>query len=214
MLRIVLGAAALTLFAPWAFACEGQTGKVIFEDKFTDDTGGWVFGADWSLLLKPPGATVTVAAANEGASTAILNQTFTATLGDFCTEGTFPANAEQLNAGIGVVFWGIDYSNYWSAAAYADGSVNLSKLANNQWSTIFETMTKNVVKTSPADVNSVRAVVKNGTITVIVNGQTVKSVRAQFPSGDLKFGFRRSYRKSSTAEVLFNAGPYKVTTAE
>lgn len=35
MLRILFGVVALALFLPEAFACDGQTGKVIFEDTFT-----------------------------------------------------------------------------------------------------------------------------------------------------------------------------------
>ncbi len=49
MLRILFGAAALALFVPVVFACDGQTGKVIFEDNFTDDSGGWLFGQDDAL---------------------------------------------------------------------------------------------------------------------------------------------------------------------
>ena len=66
MLRILFGVAALALCTPAAFACDGQTGKVIYEDKFTDDSGGWIFGADNGLVLKAPGATVTFPASNEG----------------------------------------------------------------------------------------------------------------------------------------------------
>ncbi|MGH6836925.1 MAG: hypothetical protein ACREC9_15625 [Methylocella sp.] len=213
MFRILIGAAALALSAPAAFACDGQTGKVIFEDNFTDDAGGWNFGEASGLLLKAPGATLSVPA-GESAWIAALNLTFSATQGDFCTGSPFPADAAKLDAGIGVAFWGTDDSNLWTATAYAGGTVNLAKIANNKWSSIFETTTNNVVKTGPTDVNSVRAVVKNGKITVIVNGQTVKSVRAQIPSGDLKFGFRRSYRNSSPPPVSFTIGPYKVTAVE
>jgi len=59
-LRILFAAAtAFALCAPAAFACEGQTGKVIFEDKFTDDSGGWKWAApdteikNGSLFLRP-----------------------------------------------------------------------------------------------------------------------------------------------------------------
>ncbi len=168
------------------------------------------------LILKPPGATTRVdPVSGQSGSTANLNQTFTATQGDFCTEGPFPADPAKTNAGIGVLFWGTDYSNYWGATAYADGAVWLSKLANNQWSTIFSTPpNSNLVKTGPTDVNSVRAVVKNGTITIIVNGKTVRSVRAQMPGGDLKFGFKRSFMNASSQPVVFTVGPYKVTALE
>jgi hypothetical protein len=79
---------------------------------------------------------------------------------------------------------------------------------------VWEAPTNNLVKTGPTDVNSVRAVVKNGTITVIVNGQTVKSVRAQIPNGDLKFGIYGQYGKSSATPVSFTVHSYKVTAGE
>jgi hypothetical protein len=213
MLRVFFGVLALLLFEPVAFACDGQTGKVIFEDNFTDDSGGWAFGE--TFVLKAPGATLAASAAEAGSAGAQFNQTFTATQGDFCVEMSFPANAAQLDAYIGVKFLGADDTSFWLALIRADGSkVRLVKRANNQWSTIWEAATNNVIKTGPTDVNSVRAIVKNGAITVIVNGQTIKSVRAQIPSGDLKFGFHAEYNKTSATPVLFPVRSYKVTAVE
>lgn len=54
----------------------------------------------------------------------------------------------------------------------------------------------------------------NGTIAVIVNGQTVKSVGAQIPGGDFKFGFHVAYNKASATPVLFPVRTYKVTAVE
>ncbi|MCI0466978.1 MAG: hypothetical protein L0Y57_08245 [Beijerinckiaceae bacterium] len=214
MLRILYGAAAFALFAPWAYACEGQTGKVIFEDKFTDDSGGWSFGEDLGLVLKAPGAMIKVDAADGGSARTQLNETFTASQGDFCAEMSFPPDAAQLDARIGVVFLGADYSNYWMAEVFSTGKVALYKKANSKWSTVWETATNNLVKTGPADVNSLRVAVKNGTVAVILNGQTVKNVRAQIPNGDLKFGVFGEYYKPSASPVWFPVRSYKVTAAE
>lgn len=214
MLRILFAAAVFTLLAPAAFACEGQTGKVIFEDKFTDDSGGWNFDEANGLVLKAPGATLMAVASDSGTYVSALNQTFTATGGDFCTEVALPPDAAKIKAGMGVIFWGKDSSNFWAATAFADGRVILAKRANDQWSTIVDTKTNNVVKTGPTDVNSVRVVVKNGTITIIVNKQTVKSIRALIPSDDLQFGFKGSYLNASTTPVLFSILSYKVTASE
>ena len=76
MLRLLFGAAALALFATRAFASDGQAGKVIFEDKLTDDSGGWNFGQDNGLLLKAPGATLAVPASDDGRGQPAFNQTF------------------------------------------------------------------------------------------------------------------------------------------
>jgi hypothetical protein len=215
MLRILFGASALLLFAPGAFACDRQTGKVIFEDKFTDDSGGWAFGKNSGLALKAPGATLALPATEEGATWWSLDATFNATQGDFCVEMSFPANAVQLDADIGVVFLATGARKFWTASVYTNGVVALSKLANNQLSSVWTTAAaNNLVKTGLTDVNSVRAVVKGGSITVIVNGQTVKSVRAAMPGGDLKFGFMGNYNKRSATPVFFPVHSYKVTAVE
>lgn len=215
MLRILFGVVALALSATAAFACDGQAGKVIFDDTFTDDSGGWTFGEDYGLALKAPGATLTADAAQGGSARGRLNETFSASQGDFCVEMFFPPDAVQLAAAIGVLFLATDNSNKWQAMARANGRAGLYKLTGNKWSTVWETPANNsLVKTGPTDVNSVRAVVKDGTITVIVNGQTVKSVRALFPSGNLKFGFGAEYNEPSAKPVLFTVHSYKVTAVE
>ena len=130
MLRILFGGLALLLFVPAAFACDGQTGNVIFEDKFTDDSGVWIFGG--ALILTAPGATAMAPASDIGAAQTSLNQTFNATQGDFCMEMSYPPDAAQLNA-----------------------FKHLSPFVETpKRSLIFETTTNNLVKTGPTDVNS------------------------------------------------------------
>jgi hypothetical protein len=215
MSRFLFAAAALTLFGPGAFACDGQTGKVIFEDKFADDAGGWSFGDDYGLSLKAPGAILKADAADGGSARSRLNETFSASQGDFCVDISFPQDATQLGAAVGVMFLATDNLNKWEALARADGRAGLYKMTANKWSTVWETpANSNLVKTGPTDVNFVRAVVKDGAITVIVNGQTVKTVRAKIPDGDLKFGFGVEYNKTSAAPVSFPVLSYKVTSVE
>lgn len=109
----------------------------------------------------------------------------------------------------------MDNLNKWEGAARADGRAGLYIMIANKWSTVWEApANNNLVKTGPTDVNSVRAVVKKGTITVIVNWQTVKSVRALIPAGDLKIGFFGEYAKPSTKPAVFTVRSYKVTAVE
>jgi len=98
-----------------------------------------------------------------------------------------------LDADIAIAFLATDYAKVWLVHVLADRKAELWKQTNGKHFTVWEAATNNLVKTRPTDVNSVRAVVKNGTIMVIVNGQAVKSVRAQIPGGDLKFGFYVEY---------------------
>ena len=154
-------------------ACDGQTGKVIFEDQFSDEQGGWDFNEKYGLRLKAPGAEQTVAAAEGGTFTAQINETFNATQADYCVEAILPANAEKLAGGFGVLFLATDYNNYWVTRVLATGAVGLYKKVNNQWSTVWEVTNNGLPKTGASDLNSVRVVVKSGTITVLVNDSNV-----------------------------------------
>lgn len=202
--------AALGLSASAALACEGQTGMVIFEDKFADDAGGWRFGS--GLALQAPGAVLTLPPAGK-ASRVWLNQTFNATEGDFCAEMSMPADAKDVNFGTGLVFLAVDNQNYWLAGAEGSGTAFLARVVNNK-SNIIWTVPDAAIKTDASAVNSVRAVVKNGAITVIVNGHTIKTVRAQIPSGDHLFGFLIQYTNGSATPVEASLRSYKVTEAK
>ena len=82
-------------------------------------------------------------------------------------EMSFPADAPQSDADIGGTFLATDYTNLWLATVHADGKAELWKQTNGKYFTVWKAATNNLVKTGPTDVNSVRAAVKNGTITVI-----------------------------------------------
>lgn len=169
-----------------AFACAGdQTGTVVLEDQFTDDSGGWdLTGA---AKVEPPSLVITVDPAF--VSRASLNQTFNATDGDYCVDVTLPANppANKPVAG-GLVFWASDYENYYLFQVSSNTSVGLWRLVGNRWSPIFKLADPQLVKTSGA--NNLRVVIKDGSIVLSVNGKEIKKVRAQTPPGSLRFGLR------------------------
>ena len=82
MLRVISVAFVLQFLAlTSAYACEGQPGKVIFEDKFTDDSGGWQFSPPIATV-KPP--VLEFALTTKRSNIATQNLTFHATLADFC----------------------------------------------------------------------------------------------------------------------------------
>ncbi len=203
-MRVLSAVAVLVIATSPALACEGQSGKIIFEDKFGDDMGGWTFGSQSGLTLTDAGAVLTLAGSESGRARAAQNQTFNATDGDFCAEVSFPPNSSEQPAGVGIEFLAADYFNSWLAKVTIGGKVGLYRLANKKWSTVWEVTGNVSVKSGPADVNAIRAVVKDNQITVIVNGQTIKSVRAAIPAGDLKFGIYAECQKSQSVPLDFN----------
>jgi hypothetical protein len=101
MLRIHFGAAALALFAQGAFACDGQTGKVIFEDKFSDDSEGWLFSEDYNLVFKRPEPRLRL---KQSIRTVSLIRRSLPRKGISVWKCPSPADAVQLDAAIEVLF--------------------------------------------------------------------------------------------------------------
>src|SRR5580704_6431368 len=162
MLRIPFAAAtAVALCAPGAFACEGQTGKVIFEDKFTDDTGGWTLGApdseikNGSLLLHANAHGVD----EKNTSSVAINVTFPAGDGDYCMEFVLPKQvAPDNDVGAGLHFWISDASRF-SFMIWTNKVTTLSKFSGGKWDQIFYEK-QAAIKLEPNAVNSLRVVAK------------------------------------------------------
>src|SRR5690349_16153142 len=99
MLKSIPAAALLFLAAmqtsAYAAECEGQKGSVIFEDDFTDDTGGWA--DDPRVIANFGNSGFTLHIQEPWTNWYFSNLTFTATEGDFCVEAVMPKPA----AGIG-----------------------------------------------------------------------------------------------------------------
>jgi hypothetical protein len=131
----------LCLLSATAMACPGQTGKVIFEDTFTDDSGGWQLGApdtevkDGALWLRPNPRGLT----EKGRNIASSVRTFSATDGDYCMEFVVPKPvAPDNDMLVGLLFWQASASDEYMWAQYTDGTTLLNKLAANKWTKIFQ----------------------------------------------------------------------------
>jgi hypothetical protein len=117
-----------------AIACEGQVGKVNYEDTFTDDTGGWDFTPS-AATVKPPDFVFAMSSKFSNLSSQVL--TFHATDADYCAEVIVPKSLAPDNKyGFAIQFWAVDYSNYWMVMLSSDGSIGLYSRTNGVWQTI------------------------------------------------------------------------------
>ena len=195
-------------------ACPGQTGKVIFEDTFTDDSGGWQHGApdseikDGSLWLRPNPRGMTEKGRNINSTV----RTFSATDGDYCVEFIVPKPVAADNDFMtGLVFWQSSSTDEYLWAVYTDGTTQLNKLAANKWTRIFS---DNTGKLEPGSTASLRVIAKDGKLTLFVGSKQVKVIRAQTPTGDLNFGVLAEVEKLSDANPVLQVKSFKVTTGE
>ena len=194
--------------------CPGQTGKVIFEDTFTDDSGGWQLGApdseikDGSLWLRPNPRGMTEKGRNINSTV----RTFSATDGDYCVEFIVPKPVAADNDFMtGLVFWQSSSTDEYLWAVYTDGTTQLNKLAANKWTRIFS---DNTGKLEPGSTASLRVIAKDGKLTLFVGSKQVKVIRAQTPTGDLAFGVLAEVEKLSDANPVLQVKSFKVTTGE
>jgi hypothetical protein len=205
MLRTFGAAVALQLIALTpGWACTGQVGAVIFQDKFTDDSGGWDESPPQSVVTPP--AYLFTLDANDG-SVASQNLTFNATDGDYCMDFILPpaiAADNQLYAGI--QFWATDYNNNMQVFVSTNKIATFGKLVGGTWSSI-SSVPNIPLNATPNAVNSLRVTVLVGTITIYLNGTQLKVVRAQEPTAqNLKFGI---YVQDDTA--VDKVPPIKIT---
>ncbi len=220
MLRLSLAAyACLALMANVAIACPGQQGKVIFEDTFADDSGGWVGVTAPDIIIKDGAMSMHPNARGmqeTSLSVSSLNGTFPAGDGDYCVEFILPKSvAPDNDVGVSLIFHAQDTKNYLKWGVWTNGAVDLKKLAANKWIDLFSTVTPPVpVKTGPDAVNSLRVVAKGDKITLYLNGSQVKTVRAALPAGELRFGLIAAVDKASDQNPVVTVKSFKVTEGE
>lgn len=208
-LAAISAALALALSGE-GLACEGQAGSIIFEDNFADDSGGWEL-TDKGTAIAPPAMIMTLS--DQFTSIAAQNLTFNAGDGDYCVDFMLPVSPAADNpVAVGVQFWATDYANTMVALVFSSGSIALYKKAGGKWAKIW--LVENSTAVKPGTPNSLRAIAKGGKIDILVNGVDIKTVRAQMPTGNLRFGVYAQSDKVPAPAVDVSITGYKVTAGQ
>jgi hypothetical protein len=92
--------------------------------------------------------------------------------------------------------------------------VTLFSKANNIWQTISSVPSAPAFKPEPDAVNVLRVTTISGKISVYLNGQLQKAIRAQSPDASLRFGMYAQLDKGvdGTSPILVKS--YKVTSGQ
>jgi hypothetical protein len=187
-----------SIAAARAASCDDQKGKVIFEDTFTDDSGGWESDSN----SKIGGGTYVIHLDPKHGNWSELNGTFNASEADYCTEVVVPKSVAADNAVIaGLVFWGADYDNFFDVQILSDGRAQLFKKAATKWAMIGEVTNPNM-KLDPGSVAVIRVQAAGNLIAASVNGVDLKKIRAPMPSGPLRFGVYAEVVKDAPAQGI------------
>jgi hypothetical protein len=210
-MRIFLAGAMIGLLASAAQACEGQKGKVLYEDTFADDSGGWP--SDRGLALKASGAEIS--AFQPGKHGTVLNGTFFFNQADYCAEVVFPPNdpnATQYEASVAFLS-NADVTEHYEVSLSNTGEITLRRGSGTKRVLIWSVDQKSIANLTAGASNAIEAIVKGSTISVLLKGKLVKTTRAQIPSGDFSFGFGELVERDAPFGVL-TIKSIKVTEAQ
>jgi len=201
MRKSVLGlafAGLLVAASGHAHACDG--GKIIFEDKFDDDAGGWSIKNSMevkggSFIFKLP--------ADDMQSN--LNVTFTVKDADICADAVWPEGGDVPVLGAGLLFWGENNRTYYQFGILNNGRYWIARKQDGAWlGTIAANIDSPAINTSPGAANTLRVDAKGNTLAFYINGTKVRELRGQAPSGGWRFGLSGdNFDKSKEATVLF-----------
>jgi hypothetical protein len=179
-------------------ACEGT--EIVFEDKFSDDAGGWAINKD--VEVKDGGFTFKLP---PDAMQSDLNVTYTVSDADICAEGVWPESDSSI-LGAGLLFWGEDNKNYLQFGVLNNGKFWIARRIEGKWHTIVENVASSAIKVKPGETNVLRVKASGDSAAFFINGEKVRDLRGQAPKGGWRFGLSAdNFDKAKDARVVFRS---------
>lgn len=184
--------------AAQAAACE--TGDIVLEDRFSDDTGGWAINPavevkDGKFVFKLP--------ADDMQSD--LNVTFNVTDADICSETVWPEGEGNI-LGAGLLFWGEDTRSYFQFGILNSGKYWVARRENGKWHTVVENVASDAIKTKPGDSNTLRVKTSGNFVTFYVNGTKLRDLKGRAPKSGWRFGLSGdNFDKQKQAKIIFKS---------
>ena len=194
-----------------AHACDLQTGSVVFQDKFTDDSGGWDFTPPVNQV-KPPDFLFTLT--SKIYTSVTENLTFNSTFGDYCMDFVLPKSiAPDNTVSAGMIVLAADYNNYYLILTNSNGAVTMFKKTAGAYTAIFTVANAPGFNAAADAVNSLRVVATNDQkLTITLNSQPLKVIRVQTPPGALTFGVFVECDKPPPSDTLIRIKEFSVTS--
>ena len=199
--------AALSVL-PWrtAGACEGS--QVLFEDSFESLEPTWgtpddSFFIDSERLTIMPGYDQYYSA---------LNTMGTYEDADICVDLEAIKADAQGNSFAGLIFWAIDYDNYYYLVVTAEQSIGVFRrqrgrvLPQLRWTRI------DALKPGNGVVNQIRVVTAGNTASIYVNGEFYATMKGQPPADGQQIGVRATSPRNDRA--IWGFDNMKITVPE
>jgi hypothetical protein len=181
-----------------ALACEGS--EVIFEDRFSDDAGGWAI----NNAVEVKDGTFALKLAPDDLETN-LNVTFTVENADICSEVVWP-EGDPVTLGAGLLFWGLDNRDYFQFGILNSGKYWIARKLDGKWHTIVENIDSSAINTAPGATNTLRVKAAGNTASFYINGTKVRDLRGQPPKFGWRFGLSGdNFDKEKETRLVFKS---------
>jgi len=198
------GLLALLMLSTPALACEGSS--VLFEDDFSFADPAW--GGFDGTAIENGVMTISIEATR---GYTLENQAGFYADFDMCVD-VVQRNDDPGTAWASLLFWGVDYENFYTFDVATNGYIKVSRLQNNRWLSPVEwTLTDGIVNAGETP-NRLRVVVRGNVATAFVNGQQVAQFRGQPPADGGLIGVYGA--ASETAAASYDFDDLRITSAD
>jgi hypothetical protein len=107
---------------------------------------------------------------------------------DFCAD-VIATSKDPNTSWFGLMFWGVDYNNYFVFQVSLNGRISVARLQKGKWLTPVPWQDSPAGLVKPAgETNALRVVVRGQRATLFLNGQQVMEFKGTPPSGGGKIG--------------------------
>jgi regulation of enolase protein 1 (concanavalin A-like superfamily) len=174
------------------------TDKTLMHDQFDELAASWGTFENYhveggKLVIKPPA----------GYNTPTINTASLYDDVDICVDMTVPPPKVKGNCG-GIIFWAVDYDNYYSLQVDTDGNAAVWRRQKAKWLNQIAWQPFAAVRAAANQVNSLRVVTSGSTARMYVNGQLFKELPGQPPKGGSEIGLLACSPNEESATVYLD----------
>jgi hypothetical protein len=177
-----------------------QSGTAAFYDNFKTPDPGWnlnnetqTFYANGQLVIK----------AEPDTFWSVIYRSLIYKNATICLDVKTPPAIDDKEIGGGVVFWAVDYANYYLVVVTTDGRYRISRKINGNWSTVTPITRFDGAKAGYGVVNHIKVTTAGNIATVYINDRKAQDIRGQPPKAGGAVGMYGGSEKGQVNEWRF-----------
>ncbi len=116
-----------------------------------------------------------------------------------CVEIKSPSPIEKPSdsGSAGIIFWAVDYKDYYVASLLPDGTYSVSRRLDGEWVTVVPAAKASMINQGPDAINRMKITTEQSSATIYINDTLVIGFRGQPATGGTAFGL---YVESGTTQ--------------